>query len=141
MKKLRVQLSKVLAGARLKKMSGAEQRSVTALLHLSVTYLQRRFQVISAFHRRFPKSFTPTVVSLLATTLAAPSRSALASLAPEQRDKEESMRIARQRPALRVCSELALVGIIRDAPERSGGEWVMKTLKELVCRLCAVTMS
>ncbi|KAF8483178.1 ARM repeat-containing protein [Gautieria morchelliformis] len=89
-------------------------------------------EVISAFHRRFPGSFTPTVVSHLASTLAAPSRSALASLAPEQRDKEESARVARQRPVLRVCSELALVGLIRDAPKRSGGEWIMKTLKELL---------
>lgn len=98
----------------------------------------RGFQVISAFHRRFPKSFTPTVVALLAATLAAPSRSALASLAPEQRDKEESARVARQRPVLRVCSELALVGLIRDAPDRSGGEWIMKTLKELVGHMRAI---
>lgn len=33
---------------------------------------------------------------------------------------------------LRVCAELALVGIIRDGTKRSGGEWIMKALKELV---------
>ena len=92
-------------------------------------------QIISAFHRRFPNVFARTVVGLFATTLAAPSRSALASLASEQRDKEESTRVARQRPVLRVCSEFALVGLIKDAPDRSGGEWIMKTLKELVGRL------
>jgi regulator of nonsense transcripts 2 len=27
---------------------------------------------------------------------------------------------------------LALVGIIKDAPDRSGGEWIMRVLKELV---------
>jgi regulator of nonsense transcripts 2 len=28
-----------------------------------------------------------------------------------------------------------LVGIIRDGPGRSGGEWIMKAMKELVCNL------
>ena len=68
----------------------------------------------------------------LSTALAVPSRASLASLPPEQREKEDTARVARQRPILRVCSELALVGIIRDAPGRSGGEWMMKILKELV---------
>ena len=53
-------------------------------------------------------------------------------MAPEQREKEETARVARQRPVLRVCAELALVGVIRDAPSRSGGEWIMKVLRELV---------
>lgn len=68
----------------------------------------------------------------LSAALAVPSRASLASLPPEQREKEDAARVARQRPILRVCSELALVGIIRDAPGRSGGEWMMKVLKELV---------
>jgi len=50
----------------------------------------------------------------------------------EQREKEDNARISRQRPVLRICSELALVGIIRDTPEKSGGEWIMKAVKELV---------
>jgi len=89
-------------------------------------------QIISAIHRRFPTSFTPKAVTSLSAALAAPSRTSLASLPPEQREKEDSARVARQRPILRVCSELALVGIIKDAPDRSGGEWIMKVLKELV---------
>lgn len=56
----------------------------------------------------------------------------MAALAAEQREKEDSTRVSRQRPVLRVCAELALVGIIKDSPERSGGEWIMKTIKELV---------
>ena len=56
----------------------------------------------------------------------------LASLALEQREKDDSIRIARQRPVLRVCAELALVGIIRDGLERSGGEWIMKAVRDLV---------
>lgn len=53
-------------------------------------------------------------------------------MAPEQRDKEETARVQRQRPILRVCAELALVGIIRDAPGRSGGEWIIRALRDLV---------
>lgn len=53
-------------------------------------------------------------------------------MAPEQREKEEAARVQRQRPVLRVCAELALVGIIRDAPGRSGGEWMIKALRDLV---------
>ncbi|THH19959.1 hypothetical protein EW146_g1328, partial [Bondarzewia mesenterica] len=45
---------------------------------------------------------------------------------------EEGARVVRQRPVLRVCAELALVGIIEDGPGRSGGEWVMRALKELL---------
>ena len=41
----------------------------------------------------------------------------------EQREKEEQARVTRQRPVLRVCSELALVGVIRDGQGRAGGEW------------------
>lgn len=88
--------------------------------------------MISALHRRFPKAFTPTLVSSLSTALLPQSRSALAAMAPEQREKEESARISRQRPVLRVCAELAMVGIIRDVPGRSGGEWIMKAIRDLV---------
>lgn len=69
---------------------------------------------------------------LLSAALGAPSRASLAGLPHEQREKEDSARVTRQRPILRVCSELAIVGIIRDAPDRSGGEWIIKVLKELV---------
>ncbi|KAI8994050.1 ARM repeat-containing protein [Trametes punicea] len=89
-------------------------------------------EVISAIHRRFPKTFTPALISALSTSLAPPSRATLASLSPEQREKEDSARVSRQRPVLRVCAELALVGVIRDAPDRSGGEWIMKALRDLL---------
>jgi regulator of nonsense transcripts 2 len=89
-------------------------------------------EIISALHRRFPTAFTPSLVSSLSTALAAPSRAALSALPPEQREKEDSARVSRQRPLLRVCSELALVGIITDGQRRSGGEWMMKILKELL---------
>lgn len=112
-------------------------------------------------HQRFPKAFTPALVSLLNPALAPPQRAAVngpsnvllasaaigpANTAPgtaapattpsqlpaELKEKEDAARVARQRPVLRVCAELALVGIIRDGPGRSGGEWIMKALKDLV---------
>lgn len=89
-------------------------------------------QVICTLHRRFPTSFSPTFVDMLASAIAAPSRTALSALPPDQREKEDAARISRQRPVLRVCSELALVGVIKDSPTRSGGEWIMKAIKELV---------
>lgn len=83
-------------------------------------------------HRRFPSAFSPGLVSALCAALAPPNRVALAALAPEQREKEDAARVTRQRPVLRVCAELALVGIIRDGPGRSGGEWMIKVIKDLV---------
>lgn len=124
-----------------------------------IMLLSTVLQIISALHRRFPKHYTPAAVNLLTAALAPPQRtSGLASsaalqasvpsgtgqggaaangptaaqISAEQKEKEDSIRVTRQRPVLRVCAELALVGIIRDAPSRSGGEWVMKTLKDLV---------
>lgn len=89
-------------------------------------------EIISPLHRRFPKTFTPEFVSALSVAISPPSRASLTSMAPEQREKEDNARIIRQRPILRVCSELALVGIIKDSSERSGAEWVMKAVKDLL---------
>lgn len=69
---------------------------------------------------------------MLLKELAAPSRAALNALAPEQREKEEAARITRQRPLIRIACELALVGVLSDSPGRSGGEWIMKVVRELV---------
>ncbi|KAG9093185.1 hypothetical protein FRC06_011642 [Ceratobasidium sp. 370] len=89
-------------------------------------------EIVSAFHRRFPEAYTPPLVATLTKELAAPSRAALNALSPEQREKEEAARIVRQRPLLRISSELALVGILSDGPGRSGGESIMKTVRELL---------
>ncbi|KAI0248110.1 ARM repeat-containing protein [Lactifluus subvellereus] len=89
-------------------------------------------EVISALHRRFPTRFTPALVTALGSALAPSNRAALATMAPEQREKEETARVTRQRPILRVCAELALVGVIRDSPTRSGGEWILKALRDLL---------
>ncbi|KAH9929303.1 ARM repeat-containing protein, partial [Amylocystis lapponica] len=89
-------------------------------------------EIISSLHRRFPKTFTPVLVPSLSAALAPPPRAVISALLPEQREKEDAARVSRQRPVLRVCAELALVGIIKDGPGRSGGEWIMKAVKELL---------
>ncbi|KAL5523773.1 hypothetical protein ACEPAG_7946 [Sanghuangporus baumii] len=112
-------------------------------------------EIISALHRRFPRGFTPVINTLLGAALLPPQRvassgtqatavqpsgstatsslvSGSVSVSPEQKEKEDSARVTRQRPVLRVCAELALVGVIRDSPGRSGGEWMMKTMKDLL---------
>ncbi|EIN12047.1 transcription factor [Punctularia strigosozonata HHB-11173 SS5] len=83
-------------------------------------------EIISAMHRRFPTMFTPSILSALSAALAPPNRATMTSLLPEQREKDDAARISKQRPVLRVCSELALVGIIKSA------EWIMKAIKELL---------
>lgn len=70
----------------------------------------------------------------MSSAISAPNRASLTAMVSEQREKEDAARVARQRPVLRVCSELALVGVIQDGLARSGGEWIMKSLKELVNR-------
>ncbi|CAA7259114.1 unnamed protein product [Cyclocybe aegerita] len=89
-------------------------------------------EIISTLHRRFSKVFTPALVANLASAISAPPRASLSTLTPEQREKEDSARVTRQRPVVRLCSELALVGVIKDAPDRSGAEWMMKAMKELL---------
>ncbi|KAF8609017.1 transcription factor [Ceratobasidium sp. AG-I] len=89
-------------------------------------------EIVSAFHRRFPETYTPPLVATLAKELAAPPRATLNALSAEQREKDESARIVRQRPLLRISSELALVGVLVDGPGRSGGEWIMKAVRELL---------
>lgn len=85
--------------------------------------------------------FAPSVATQASTALGsgqagvAGTGPSAAQTSAEQKEKEDSARVTRQRPVLRVCAELALVGTIRDAPGRSGGEWVMKTLKDLVSRI------
>ena len=64
----------------------------------------------------------------------------LSAMAPDQREKEDAARVSRQRPVLRVCAELALVGVIRDAPTRSGAEWIMKAIRDLVCSVASASV-
>lgn len=115
--------------------AAVEVLSKFGLTNLGRAHSNFNAKVISMLHHRFSKLYTNPLISQFSSSLAATPRAHLATLSPELREKEEANRVARQRPLLRVCSELALVGIISDAAGKSGGEWIMKALKELVCVL------
>jgi regulator of nonsense transcripts 2 len=73
--------------------------------------------VISALHQRFPDTFTPFLTHMLARSLALPNKQQLAALSPEQREKEESTRIVKQRILLRIVGELWLIGVLRNVED------------------------
>jgi regulator of nonsense transcripts 2 len=70
-------------------------------------------EVVSALHQRFRRDFTPKLTFALAKGLANPRADVLKGLSPEQREREEKDRLARQRALLRIGVELWLVGIVR----------------------------
>ncbi|KAG2202111.1 hypothetical protein INT47_008083 [Mucor saturninus] len=70
-------------------------------------------EVISALHQRFPDTFTLLLSFQLAKALQPPTKQHLATLSVEQKEKEESARIIRQRTYLRIVCELWLVGVLR----------------------------
>jgi regulator of nonsense transcripts 2 len=71
-------------------------------------------KVISALHQRFGTSFTPPLTVHILRALAPANPTQLATLSADQREKEESARLIRQRVFLRVTTELWLVNIIRN---------------------------
>lgn len=70
-------------------------------------------EVVSALHQRFSTLFTPFLTYQIARGLTQPLKSYMASLTPEQREKEDSQRLIKQRVLLRVSVELWLVGVLR----------------------------
>ncbi|KAI8967877.1 armadillo-type protein [Mycotypha africana] len=74
-------------------------------------------EVVSALHQRFPTSFTLLLTHQLAVVLQPPSKQYLATLNAEQREKEESARIIRQRIYLRLACEFWLVCILRNVQD------------------------
>ncbi|CCJ29426.1 unnamed protein product [Pneumocystis jirovecii] len=70
-------------------------------------------EVVSALHQRFSTLFTPFLTFQIARGLTQPLKSYMASLTPEQREKEDSQRLLKQRVLLRVSVELWLVGVLR----------------------------
>ncbi|CAG8586523.1 8837_t:CDS:10 [Ambispora gerdemannii] len=74
-------------------------------------------EVISALHQRFPDTFTPFLTHTLARSLVPPNKQQLAVLTTEQREKEENMRIAKQRVLLRIAGELWLMGVLRNVED------------------------
>ncbi|KAJ1304793.1 hypothetical protein OPQ81_005929 [Rhizoctonia solani] len=123
---------------RLRQSLGADNRDqiLKDIDSLSLEKLRRTFGLPQRLSLRFiavfPTPTRPPLVAILSKELAAPSRTALNALSPEQREKDESARIVRQRPLLRIACELAMVGVISDSPGRGGGEWIMKVVRELL---------
>ncbi|PWW73941.1 ARM repeat-containing protein [Tuber magnatum] len=74
-------------------------------------------EVVSALHQRFQRDFTPQFTFTLAKGLATPRPDALKGLSPEQKEREEKERFARQRVLLRVGVELYLVGVVRSVQD------------------------
>ncbi|KAI8350112.1 armadillo-type protein [Mortierella sp. GBAus27b] len=79
-------------------------------------------EVISALHQRFPDTFTLLFTYHLAKALA-PSpklthqQLAQAGTTPEQREKEETARVSKQRILCRVAADLWLVGVLRNVED------------------------
>ncbi|KAJ2507831.1 mRNA decay protein, partial [Coemansia sp. RSA 2049] len=77
--------------------------------------------VMSALHSRFPLRFTVPLVKQLLKGLAPPVLSALAAMSPEQREKEEQVRLSRQKTLLRVVAEMYLNGLLWGIDSLPGG--------------------
>ncbi|KAG2176994.1 hypothetical protein INT43_007648 [Umbelopsis isabellina] len=74
-------------------------------------------EVISALHQRFPDTFTPLLTYQLAKLLAPPPKQTAAPISQEQKEKEDTSRVLRQRTYLRLATELWLVGVLRNVSD------------------------
>jgi regulator of nonsense transcripts 2 len=96
-------------------------------------------EVVSALHQRFGAQFTSVLAYHLVRALAPSPASYLASLSSEQREKDESSRVNRQRNLLKVVTELWLVGVLRtvqDASDGSGNDTKKRRSDEALPLFC-----
>ncbi|KAJ2779089.1 mRNA decay protein [Coemansia javaensis] len=77
--------------------------------------------VASALHARFAEQFTVPLACQTLRLLQPPSIAALAAMLPEQREREEQARLARQRVALRALAEMYLAGLLWGIDAQPGG--------------------
>ena len=71
-------------------------------------------EVVSALHQRFgPDEFTAYLGWFIGRGLNTPDKGQLKALAQDVREREEKERLGRQRPLLRVATELWLVGCLK----------------------------
>ncbi|BFZ57244.1 mRNA decay protein [Savitreella phatthalungensis] len=92
-------------------------------------------ELVSLLHQRFGSKFTFPLAFQVLRGLAVPPQAYLQTLPQEQRERDEQARVVRQRPLLRLVTELWLVNVIRtvqDAVEGSGGEVKKRKLDESV---------
>ncbi|KAI8324637.1 ARM repeat-containing protein [Martensiomyces pterosporus] len=79
--------------------------------------------VMSSLHSRFPLLFTAPLISQILKSLAPPNLTALAAMSPEQREKEEQARLARQKTLLRISGEMyfgKLMAKVREMVQQPG---------------------
>lgn len=80
-------------------------------------------EIVSLLHQRFSTNFTPLLAFHIVRALAPAPASYLNTLSTEQREKEESNRVIRQKYLLRIATELWLLRVFRtiqDAIDASG---------------------
>lgn len=94
-------------------------------------------QVVSAIHQRFPEVVSLPLLNTLQASLQAPSKAVLAAMSQEQREKDETSRITKQRGLLRVYAELELVGIVRPEKNASPGDATFAIFRDLVTCIAA----
>lgn len=70
-------------------------------------------EIVSLLHQRFTIQFTPNLALHLLRGLAPPSLAHIESLSAEQRDREESVRITKQKSLLKAATDLWLLGVFR----------------------------
>ena len=85
-------------------------------------------EVVSALHQRFgPDEFTVYVGWLIGRGLSTPDKGQLKALAQDVREREEKERLSRQRPLLRIATELWLVGCLKSLDDVAKPEEAGKT--------------
>lgn len=120
--------------------------SLPELLWRSTTVKDRlsAIELISALHQRYgTEDFTVPLTEAVGAQLLPSNHSVLQELSVEQREKDESVRITRQRVLLRGATELALTGLAGSkvyelgvqGVTAMGHSWLLGVLHQLVCRL------
>jgi regulator of nonsense transcripts 2 len=105
-------------------------------------------ETISLLHTRFDvDQFAKPLAGLITSQLATPTRAALQAVPQEQREKDEGVRVQKQKVLLRAAAELALVEVIRTDKGKArasaladtngdhhslGQEWLYLTLREFL---------
>ncbi|GAC93743.1 nonsense-mediated mRNA decay protein [Pseudozyma hubeiensis SY62] len=90
-------------------------------------------ETLSAFHVRFGgEAFSSPLTAALEQALAPPSKTTYQNAAADQKERDETARIARQKPLLRAVAELAIVEAVGHSTENTGSSWLFVLLKNLL---------
>lgn len=95
-------------------------------MHMSFRIYKK---VLSTLHQRLGPTFTDPFLAQLSQLIQPPSKALLATYTTEQREREETSRVARQRNLLRVYAELDIANVIQ-----GNGDATFALLKSHVCK-------